>query len=129
MAAKALFFLLIAVTVAILPSDALYLKRTFYSDKPLPGERLEQFLLRTRESLPRLPYAEDEKWNKLRFPFFNDKRSEGCVDEKGTTFCKTFIQDDADKKVYCSLDSNIFVSQANFVEFTQFACKATCGNC
>ena len=32
MAAKALFFLLIAVTVAILPSDALYLKRTFYSD-------------------------------------------------------------------------------------------------
>ena len=54
---------------------------------------------------------------------------EGCVDEKGTTFCKTFIQDDADKKVYCSLGSNIFVSQANFVEFTQFACKATCGNC
>ena len=32
MAAKAFFFLLIAVTVAILPSDALYLKRTFYSD-------------------------------------------------------------------------------------------------
>ena len=32
MAPKALFFLLIAVTVAILPSDALYLKRTFYSD-------------------------------------------------------------------------------------------------
>ena len=32
MAAKAFFFLLIAVTVAILASDALYLKRTFYSD-------------------------------------------------------------------------------------------------
>ena len=32
MAAKAFLFLLIAVTVAILASDALYLKRTFYSD-------------------------------------------------------------------------------------------------
>ncbi|XP_073243058.1 uncharacterized protein [Porites lutea] len=129
MAAKAFFFLLIAVTVAILASDALYLKRTFYPDKPLPGERLEQFMLRTRESLPRLPYVEDAKRNKLRFPFENDKRSGGCVDESGTAFCKIFINDPEDTEVYCSSDSNIFVSHANFVEFTQFACKASCGNC
>ncbi|CAH3042337.1 unnamed protein product [Porites evermanni] len=128
MAAKAFLFLLIAVTVAILGNDAMYLKRTSYP-KPLPGERLEQFMLRARESLPRLSHAEDEKRNNLRLPFENDKRSGGCVDQSGSSFCTMFVGDFDGWLTYCTDVYNTYVSHANFVEFTQFRCKATCGNC
>ena len=53
----------------------------------------------------------------------------GCIDEFGTSFCQIFINEPEDLLIYCNPYSNIFVSHANFIEFTQFACKASCGNC
>ena len=53
-----------------------------------------------------------------------------CIDEYGTAYCKIFIKEPEDRQIYCDpYNSNNFVSHANFITFTQTACKASCGNC
>ena len=53
----------------------------------------------------------------------------GCIDAYGTAFCEIFTRQPNGLINYCSLQSNHFVTQANFIEFTEYACKASCGNC
>ena len=50
----------------------------------------------------------------------------GCFDKYG--YCSVFVSTPADKELYCISGTN-FISRANFVEFSQFGCKASCGNC
>ncbi|CAH3185964.1 unnamed protein product, partial [Porites lobata] len=80
------------------------------------------------ESLPRLSYAEDEKPLSTS-PTPSITTPGECIDEYGTAYCKIFIQQPEDRLIYCDPYSNTFVSHANFITFTQTACKASCGNC